>query len=145
MFLRDPNMMGMRAERLYAPKDLSCLNNLYPKKLGWHFSGWHGVLGNALIRDTNEMVKIQTGKLLYLEATELSPKSAFEAYVCRNIISFVPESGHVYDVQQTTFSNKGCRLELRDRATGQRPGSYAVYPVENISCLENISCFPVDR
>jgi hypothetical protein len=62
--------------------------------------------------------RVEAGKRVFLRARTVRPMGAYIDY-CYNIASFTPQSGVSYNISQPVHWNGPCRLEIRDRATGQ--------------------------
>jgi hypothetical protein len=82
---------------------------------------------NAVWRKTAPII-IKAGARLYLRAQGDTIGRPISNRTCINISSFEPQPGHVYEVQHSDTS-EGCRLAVRDRATGAPPPSLMTHPV----------------
>jgi hypothetical protein len=70
---------------------------------------------------------------LFINARSLQNRPYYVGYteiMCTNISSFVPLSGHVYEVSQVESSDS-CQLQIVDQMTRKPPESLIEYPVAN--------------
>lgn len=102
----------------FKTEDETCKRPIWPRII----LSYHMLYGN-----NKNPVSVNPGKMLYINAHGTSPRGARNLN-CSNISSFIPESGHTYEVSQL-FEGDSCRIVVEDRDTGQTPGSYIVYPV----------------
>jgi hypothetical protein len=120
----EPSAAGYQ-QRFVQVRDEFCNSGWWPHWIGQQ--GW--LYGNS-----TKPVKVEADKRLYLQA--VSSSSAYpRTFGCINVASFVPELNHSYSVVHEVGSSRGCRVVVKDLATGEAPATQINFPVAGLCTI----------
>ena len=94
-------------------------------------SGAMLIYGSFSMINKLKPISIKSGERIYIKAQSLIV-NGYTAHNCVNVSSFVPDSGHEYEISQTIRNIDGvhnCAIVLTDKSTGQAPGTYIAHPI----------------
>lgn len=72
-------------------------------------------------------VRVGSGNALFLHLM-----TTLHVGVCRNFVTFTPLAGHRYLIEQPYSAGSGCRVRIRDMATGETPAGARYYRPLNL-------------
>lgn len=122
--LKQPNdVMITAGHSFYAFENEACRDTDQGGKLG-HLS-W----ATADVKTANLIPE----RRVYLQVYTTGSTGA-STLICTNVVSFVPATGHTYEVKQQVDRDT-CDVLLTDVATCAAPATFVIHPVQN-SCRE---------